>query len=177
MNIFGASTFAGNPINFDAGFKSQVETDYNAGGLAFSRIYRSDSTWTTNTVGTLWRHNYARTFTITGGTAAALTDNTGVTTNYTLTGGVWVPNDPATVAALATVTGGYTYTLQNGNVEKYDSNKRLTRIEYLGGGAVNLTYNGSGQLTGIANENNRSLSLTYDGSGRVSTLVTLTRPL
>ncbi|MCU1336667.1 MAG: hypothetical protein JWO19_2248 [Bryobacterales bacterium] len=172
MDIFGASTFAGNPINFDAGFKSQTATDYSAGGLSFTRIYRSDSTWTNNAVGTLWRHNYARTFTITGGTAASLTDNTGVTTTYTLSGSNWVADDPATTAALATVTGGYTYTLQNGTVEKYNSSKLLTRIEYLGGGALNLTYNGSNQLTGIANENNRSLSLTYDGSGRVATLVT-----
>lgn len=39
----------GNPINFDVGFKKQTDTDYDAGGLTFSRIYRSDSTWTDNT--------------------------------------------------------------------------------------------------------------------------------
>lgn len=90
---------------------------------------------------------------------------------YTLTGGVWVANDPSNMAVLATITGGYSYTLPNGTVEKYNSSKLLTRIEYLGGGALNLTYNGSNQLTGIANENGRSLSLTYS-SGRVATLVT-----
>ncbi len=33
--------------------KAQTETDYNVGGLNFSRVYRSDSTWTDNTIGNL----------------------------------------------------------------------------------------------------------------------------
>ena len=154
------------------GYKQQVETDYSAGGLIFTRIYRSDSTWTNNTIGTLWRHNFARTLSITGGTAASITDGTGATTQFTLSGGVWGPNDPSTTSTFATITGGYAYTLANGTVEKYNSSYQLYRIEYFGGGALNLTYNGSGQLTTVANENSRQISLTYDTSGRVSTLVT-----
>lgn len=160
----------GNPINFDVGFKVQEAIDYNAEGLSFSRIYRSDSTWTDNTVGYFWKHNYARTLTVTS-TAAAITDGSGSTTNYTLTGGVWVPNDPSITATFKTVGSTYVYTLPDNTVEKYDSSKRLTRIEYLGGGALNLAYNASGQLTTVTNENGRQLTLTYL-SGRVSTLVT-----
>src|ERR1019366_3197436 len=43
---------------------------------------------------------------------------------------------------------------------------------YFGGGAVNLAYNGSGQLTSVTNENGRALTLTYDGSGGGLTVVT-----
>ncbi len=161
----------GNPINFDVGYKQQVETDYSAGGLIFSRIYRSDSTWTNNTIGTLWRHNYARTFSVSGSNAS-VTDGTGATVKFTLSGSTWVPNNPSTTSTLAAITGGYSYTLANGTVEFYNSSNQLYRITYQGGGAANLTYNGSGQLTTIANENSRQLSLTYDTSGRVSTLVT-----
>ena len=153
------------------GYKQQVETDYNAGGLIFTRIYRSDSTWTSNTIGTLWRHNFARTFSVVG-SAASVTDGTGATVQFTLSGSTWVPNDPSTTSTLAAITGGYAYTLADGTVEKYNSSSQLYRIEYFGGGAPNLSYNGSGQLTTIANENSRQLSLTYDTSGRVSTLVT-----
>lgn len=167
-----AKVAAGNPINFDVGYKQQAETDYSAVGLSFSRIYRSDSTWTNNTIGTFWRHNYARTLSITGGTAASITDGTGVTTQYTLSGSTWVPNDPSTTATFATITGGYAYTLDDDTVEKYNSSYQLARIEYLGGGAVNLAYNGSGQLTSVTNENGRQLTFTYDTSGRVSTVVT-----
>ncbi|HEX5323310.1 MAG TPA: DUF6531 domain-containing protein [Capsulimonadaceae bacterium] len=168
---FQSGNMAGNPINFDTGYKQQVETDYSAGGLIFTRFYRSDSTWTSNTIGSLWRHNFARTFSVSG-SAASVTDGTGTTVAFTLTGSTWVPNDPSTTSTLAAITGGYAYTLADGTVEFYNSSNQLYRITYLGGGALNLSYNGSGQLTTIANENSRQLSLTYDTSGRVSTLVT-----
>lgn len=171
--INGPIPFTGSTMQFDTGFKQQTVTDYNAGGLSFTRFYRSDSTWT-STMGAKWRHNYARVLAVVPGTSASITDGTGVTNAYTWSSGTstWVPSDPSTRATLQTVTGGWVYTLPNNTVEKYNSSEQLTRVEYFGGGALNLTYNGSGQLTGIANENGRSLSLTYDGSGRVSTLVT-----
>jgi RHS repeat-associated protein len=162
--------YAGNPINVDLGFKLQTDTDYDVAGLSFTRIYRSDSTWTNNTVGTLWRHNYARTLNVSG-SAADITDESGAIMYYTLTGGVWVPNDPSTTSTLETITGGYKYTLHDGTVEKYDSTKKLMRIEYLGGGALNLAYNGSSQLTSVTNENGRQLTMGYT-SGRVSSVVT-----
>ncbi len=159
-----------NPINFDLGYKIQTEVDYDAGGLKFSRIYRSDSTWTDNTIGALWRHNYARTLDV-GGSTVEITDGTGATTDYTLSGSDWVPDDPETTATFVTDGSEYVYTLPDNTVERYNSSEQLIRIEYVGGGALDLTYNGSGQLITITNENGRQLSLTYS-SGRVATLVT-----
>jgi RHS repeat-associated protein len=169
-SVNGSMVAVGNPINFDIGFKVQVETDYDADGLLFQRTYRSDSSWTDNTVGTFWRHNFARTLSV-AGSNASITDGSGATTAYTLVSSVWVPTDPSTTSKLETVTGGYKYTLHDGTVEKYDSTPKLTRIEYLGGTALNLAYNGSNQLTSVTNESGRSLSMTYS-SGRVATLVT-----
>ncbi|MDD3020690.1 MAG: DUF6531 domain-containing protein [Alphaproteobacteria bacterium] len=161
----------GDPINFDIGYLRETATDYNFGGLSFSRIYRSDSTWTDNTIGQLWRHNYARTLDI-AGTAASMTDGTGATTHYTLSGSDWVPDDASTTATLQNDgSGGYIYTLPDNTVEKYNSSKQLTRIEYVGGGALNLAYNGSGQLLTVTNENGRQLGFTYS-SGRVATVST-----
>lgn len=178
-SINGRATFeavapGGGAANFDVGYKELAAVDYQAGGLTFMRVYRSDSTWTSNTIGALWRTNYARVFSVVG-SDASITDGTGATVTYTLTGGVWVPDDSSTRATFQTVSGGYNYTLPNGTVEKYtlvNSRYQLTRVEYLAGGALNLTYNSSDQLTGVANENGRSLSFTYDGSGRISTMVT-----
>ncbi len=163
-------SIVGNPINFDLGYKSQTERDYRGGNLAFTRIYRSDSTWTNNTVGTLWRHNYARTLTVTS-TTAEIIDGTGSKTTYTLNGSNWSADASNITAKFANITGGYLYTLPDNTREIYDSNKRLKRIEYLGGGAINLTYNGSGLLQTVTDENNRSLTLTY-ASGRVTTVAT-----
>lgn len=169
-DINGPPSKAANPIDFDLGYKLQVDTDYDADGLAFTRIYRSDSTWTDNTVGTLWRHNYARTLSVSGSNAS-IVNGSGTKWYYTLTGGNWVPNDPSNRAVLKTITGGYSYTLPNNTVEKYNSTFLLTRIEYQGGGALNLGYNGSNQLTSVTNESGRQITLTY-ASGRVATLVT-----
>jgi RHS repeat-associated protein len=171
INANGPTTTVGDPLDFDLGNIEETATDYQAGGLTFTRIYRSDSTWTDNTIGALWRTNYARTLSVTSPTAYII-DGSGAKMTYTLTGGVWVADDASNFATLQTVTGGYTYTLPNGNIENYNSSYQLTRVTFRGGGALNLTYNGSGQLTGIANENGRSLSLTYNGSGQVATLVT-----
>lgn len=161
---------AGNPINFDIGYKKQVETDYSAGALSFTRTYRSDSLWTDNTIGQLWRHNFARTLSVTA-SAATIVDGSGAEIKYTLTGGNWAANDPDIVAKFQSVSGGYVYTLPDNTAEYYDSNKRLTRIAYMGGGALNLAYDSNGKLTSITDENNRTLALTYSG-GRVATLVT-----
>ncbi len=159
-----------NPINFDVGFKIQTERDYNGGLLALTRIYRSDSTWTDNTFGERWRHNYARTLDITG-SSASITDGRGATTDYTLSGSDWVADNSDITATLEAITGGYAYTTPNNTREIYDSNKRLIRIEYNGGGAVDLDYDGSGLLDTVTDENGRTLDFTHS-SGLVSSVVT-----
>ena len=160
----------GNPINFDIGYKSQTENDYRGGNLSFTRIYRSDSTWTDNTMGALWRHNFSRTLIVTG-SAAEIIDSSGSKSSYTLTGSNWVADASNITAKFASVTGGYSYTLPDNTREMYDTNKRLKRIEYLGGGALDLTYDGSGRLQSVTDENNRSLTLSYT-AGRVTSITT-----
>lgn len=166
----GPQPLAGNPINFDIGYKAQTENDYRGGNLSFTRIYRSDSTWTNNTIGALWRHNFARTLTVTG-SAAEIIDGSGSKSSYTQTGGIWTADATNVTAKFADIAGGYTYTLPDNTREVYDSNKRLTRIEYLGGGALSLTYDGSGLLQSVTDENDRNLAFTY-ASGRVATVTT-----
>lgn len=161
---------AGNPINLAGGFKYQVEPDYSGGALSFSRIYRSDSTWTHNTVGELWRHNFARTLNVSN-KYADITDESGGTTYYTLSGGVWVAQDKDVTAKLESITGGYVYTLPNDTREIYDSNKKLVRIEYRGGGSLDFGYDGNGLLETVSDENGREIEISYS-SGRVSSIDT-----
>lgn len=164
------SELVGNPINFDLGYKIQTEQDYSGDLLSLTRIYRSDSTWTDNTFGERWRHNYARTLDI-NGSIADITDGTGTITHYTLSGSDWVANDSDITARFETITGGYAYILPENTREIYDNNRRLVRIEYLGGGAVDLEYDGSGLLETVTDENDRVLTFNYTG-GRVTSVVT-----
>ena len=158
--------YTGNPINFDIGYKIQAERDYSSGLLSLTRIYRSDSTWTDNTFGARWRHNYARTLDISG-SSASITDGTGAKTDYTLSGSDWIADDSDITATLEAITGGYAYTTPQNAREIYDSNKLLVRIEYNGGGAVDLEYDVNDMLETVTDENGRTLDFTYS-SGRVS---------
>ena len=165
------SPTTGNPINFDLGYKIQTERDYSGGRLSFTRLYRSDSTWTDNTVGARWRHNYARTLTVTG-SVAEIIDGSGTEQSYTLVGSDWVADNPENTAKFETLGGGgYAYMLADNTREVYDSGKKLVRIEYLGGGAVELAYDGGGLLETVTDENGRELEFTY-ASGKVATVTT-----
>ena len=178
----GPSKFIGNPINLAQGFKVEGETDY-AGpmGLGFTRVYRSNGTWLSYNLGTNWRHNFNRTLTVSTASppVAALTDENGVVTRFRQqTNGSWKSYDLDVTTKFESLFNsvptliGYGYTRDDNTKEIYNTTGKLTRIEYLGSVALNLTYDGSGRLSAVTDESGRSLTLTYDGSSRVSTLVT-----
>ncbi len=172
----------GNPINFMQGFKVQKETDYTGPmGLTFVRSYRSDGEWLSYNFGTYWRHNFNRTLTFSGSSpdVAALTDENSVVTRFRQqTDGSWKPYDVDVTTKLESLFDstptliGYAYTRNDNTREIYDTSGKLTRIEYLGTVALDLTYDGSGRLDEVTDESGRKLEFTYDGSSRIATMVT-----
>jgi YD repeat-containing protein len=168
-------TLVGNPIDVALGYKYQNENDYSNGVLSLNRIYRSDSVWTNNTFGALWRHNFARTFvtkTISNVNYIDITDGSGARREFVASGGNWVPVYADITAKLESVSGGYKYTLPDEMVEIYNNSGELTRIVYSGGGAVNLSYT-SGKLSSVTDEQGRSITFAYTGS-RVTQVTTPT---
>lgn len=174
----------GNPINFAYGFKVQTENDYSgSGALEFTRIYRSNGDWLNFNMGKYWRHNYDRSITLVSGpNSKAVEITTSEGTAYKFRSDVavndWEALDSdvkATFTELYDSTPtliGYLYTDEKKTKETYNTSKKLTRIEYQGGEALDLTYDGSGRLSTVTDEHGRTITLTYDGSSRVSTAVT-----
>ncbi|MBK9584882.1 MAG: RHS repeat protein [Alphaproteobacteria bacterium] len=175
-----------NPINFAYGFKVQSETDYSgSGALGFTRIYRSNGTWLNFNLGKYWRHNYDRSLEVingptNGSDSAQITTAEGTAYKFRSDAGAndWQALDSdvkATFTELYDATPtliGYLYTDENKTKETYNTSKKLTRIEYQGGEALDLTYDGSGRLSTVTDEHGRVITLTYDGSSRVATAVT-----
>lgn len=69
---------------------------------------------------------------------------------------------------------GYIYTTNSDSREYFDVNGLLYRVEYVGGQALDLTYNGSNLLENVINENGEILSFSYNGSSQISAVITPT---
>ena len=178
-----ASKFSGNPINFALGYKYQKEIDYSGGVLSFTRVYRSDSTWTSDIIGTHWRHNYDRVFNVVTTPATSsinITDSTGARTVFSLeSDGSWLPYDPDITTKLESILSGatvvgYMYTTNSDRREYFDTDGLMYRVEYEGGQALDLIYNGSNLLSSVTNENGKSLTFSYNGNSQISGVVTPT---
>jgi len=173
-----------NPVNFLYGFKIQREVDYAASGaLRFERTYRSNGTWLNFNMGKFWRHNYDRSLEVKNGVqsdSAQITTSEGTAYLFRTDAGAndWQALDSdvkATFTELYDSTPtliGYLYTTEGKTKEYYNTDKKLTRIEYQGGQALNLAYDGSNRLSTVTDENGRTLTFSYDGSDRVSTVAT-----
>lgn len=180
----GPSPKSGNPINVAYGFKVQKETDYSgSGALAFVRTYRSNGDWLNFNMGKYWRHNYDRSLEVINGPesdSVQITTSEGTAYKFRSDAGDnnWEAAESDVKATFTelydstpTLTG-YLYTTENKTKETYNTSKKLARIEYQGGEALDLTYDGSGRLSTVTDEHGRTITLTYDGSSRVATAVT-----
>ena len=184
-DAFGANAFYGNPINIALGYKAHVETDYANGALSFTRAYRSDSSWTENTIGSLWRHNFDRVLNVVDTpetTTLDLVDGTGAMSLFSYDSSVdeWSPLSEGVVTTIentydgSSVHDGYLFTTNADTKEYYDLDGLLYRIEYRGDEALDLAYDGSDRLSTVTNRHGKTLTFSYDGNDRVSSVVTPT---
>lgn len=171
-------------INPLYGFMKTVEADYSSSEmLKFERIYRSNGDWLNFNLGKYWRHTYDRSLEIVNGPQSdSLEITTAEGTAYKFRSDAaandWQALDSdvkATFTELYDATPaltGYLYTDENKTKEYYDTGRKLIRIEYQGGEALDLAYDGSGRLSTVTDEHGRTITLTYDGSSRVATAAT-----
>ena len=183
VDMGGANAFYGNPINIALGYKKQIETDYAGGLLSFTRVYRSDSTWTSGVMGARWYHNFDRVLnviTTPESNTVDITDASGAVTVFKedTSAGTWEAVDADITTSFAntydgsSVHDGYLYTTNGDTREYYDLAGLLQRIEYRGGQALDFAYDGSNRLSSVTNENGKSLTFSYNGSSKIASVVT-----
>tara|TARA_R110002095_G_scaffold77366_2_gene66420 strand:+ start:1059 stop:5732 length:4674 start_codon:yes stop_codon:yes gene_type:complete len=174
----------GNPIDFATGVKHQTETDYSGGTLSLSRYYRSDAEDLSGTFGEKWRHNFDRKANIAITPETTTVDVVNADESLTVfkkdSSGDWNAFDESTTSTFEDVFDavpahvGYLYTTDSDTREYYDLDGLLTRIEYRGGEALDLEYDGSDRLDIVTNEEGKTLDFTYNGSDQITSIVTPT---
>lgn len=178
-----AASFA-NPINFATGVKHQNDTDFTGGMLSLSRFYRSDAEDLSGALGPKWRHNFdrkANVITTPEQTTVDVTNADGSNIVFsTGSAGDWITTDGSFSGTFEDVLDGssahigYLYTTESDTREIYDLDGLLTRIEYRGGEALDLTYDTSDRLSTVTDEKSKTLTFTYDTSDRISSVATPT---
>ena len=202
----GTSALVGNPINVATNNKVQVVTDFPSAGaspLQWTRYYNSggfagwDRDWRVlpqrRFLGSQWRGSYDANLEATwwydalaGKYQPALKRHRpdGATTVYEWHEDHYVSaaDDPARIEAMpAAQGGGWRYTDEDDNVERYDADGRLLSLADRHGRTQVLHYSDAttpasiahgvtGKLIAVSDAQRRSLSFTYDVAGRIATV-------
>jgi len=172
----------GNPINPGTGDKYQAETDYqDTGKLRFTRYYHSSyNAATSSSVGSQWQHNYDSRIYSDGNTVARVIRANGKQVVYTLTNGVWVADADINDKLAQLSGGGWQLTTDDDEMETYDINGKLIKIQERSGYSQILSYPQVADMNGnmitkslqdVTDTYGRKLSFTYDIQGRIATLI------
>jgi RHS repeat-associated protein len=180
-----SQTCIGNPVSVVTGTKFHRESDYvipAQTGIEFSRYYKSTGYYRpaylpasnssgSTALGEYWRHSYERRLLLTENNAevmAVLQRPDGSLQVFDLMGAE-VTNRVGSGARLQAMPGiGWDLTLSDGEVERYDSNGRLTSITRHGGQLTTLSYT-DGKLTGVTGPFGHALIFQYNSYGLLST--------
>lgn len=174
----------GSYIDPSLGFKHQTETDYLGGLLSFTRSYRSDGIWL-NSMGERWSHSLDRKVNIisstvsttTSTTADVLTESGGVYNFREESGGMWIAASADIITSFSAIMdgstlAGYLYITESDAKEYYDTDGKIIRIEYLGGGSLDFVHDASDRLASVTDEQGLSLTFGYNSSDEISSVVT-----
>lgn len=163
----------GNPINFLTGTKTETATDFVAGSghLGLKRYYTSAPGYSdpVNRLGLNWRHSYSsflKSNATTQGSTLVLSRPSGNSYFFTKGASGWVPeadvNYQLTEMSAGGQLAGWKVGLPDGSFESYDATGHLTRIDYLDGDFISLTYEGE-KLIRVADSQSRELLFEYTG--------------
>ncbi|MDP2111946.1 MAG: DUF6531 domain-containing protein [Thiobacillus sp.] len=177
----------GNPVYPSTGNKSQVEHDYSADGLNFSRWYNSSVLEVYRATGSKWRHSYYRSLAVIGGNEwkALLFRESGRIIEFRLQVGAWLPDADISdhLTELKDANGtrtGWRYSVAaDDSIETYSAAGKLLSIADSTGRTRTLTYDlplASGgdddpeTLDTVTDDTGRQLRFTYDANKRIATV-------
>ncbi|WP_425609459.1 RHS repeat-associated core domain-containing protein [Xanthomonas arboricola] len=167
-------TTAGNPANVFTGAKLETAVDYRApvGHLEFVRYYSSAAgLQPVTTLGSTWRHSYARALTVADAATVVLTRPSG--NFYTFkksANGTWTPDwdvrEVLTELLDNGVRTGWQVTTADDTQETFGPDGKLTGMAYPDGERLTLTYAGT-QLQSVRDLRGRQIVFAYQ-AGRVA---------
>ena len=159
-----------NPVNLTTGNKYFLETDYASPGNQNLRFGRA---W--NSYNQRWLFSYRQYASIKSLASDGFTyaiwvyrDNGSVVSFYRTANGPW-ESDADIRDTIAPDGAGWVYTHSSGQKEWFDSTGKLTRIEYLDGGTINVSHTAT--TVTVADAYGNHLTLTLDAKDRVTMMV------
>ncbi len=158
-----------NPCNVATGNKYESETDYSAtNGLAFVRHYNSQDTQNRG-LGVGWTSNLHRSLELSG-TSLTVRQADGRGEPWVNNAGTWT-GDPDTNLQLTEDAAGYTLTMPDDRIERYDLNGKLISDTTAAGLTTSYAYDTNGRLETVTGPFGHSLTLGYDpANGWLDTL-------
>ena len=176
-----------NPVSPVTGGKVESRTDYQGGGgvgeLSFGHFYNSLGYLTLPGSGPFmtqfsdyWHFSYdRRLFAITGNSQlmAVIHREDGTLEWFNGSGAEILNQNGAADRLTVGSGGGWTLTLGNSDVERYDANGNLTGITTRAGIVTTISYGANGKMSQVTDSFGHTLQLSYDANAR---LVTVTLP-
>lgn len=175
-------TLAGNPIHAATGNKYQEESDYIGIGpypLRFSRYYNSDGLFRPgSTIDRNWRGYFDRTLDLSDGPViqtVSVYRHTGKAYYFIQNAAGWISEPDVRFRLWQTNNAsgtliGWRLETEEGEVEFYDAEGRLTSILALDGFSLDLLYGGDGRLSHVRDSNERVIEFDFGSDGRLALL-------
>ena len=159
----------GDPCDAATGDFSQIETDYSAAGLSFTRYYHSVTSESTHNLGVGWTHNYSAYLVISYGAPVGLLRPNGHPDAIQNINGQYIDLSGASIHLQQSGSNWIAY-MGDGSSEVYSGTGQLLQKITAAGQMTTLTYNTSGQLSSVTDPFGHSLQFAYDSNNRLSTV-------
>lgn len=169
------------PIHGGLGYNAQTENDYSSStsSLGFNRFYISATHRSPSILGKNWRHTYSRSLSLITNTSAPL--NMVVLSRpdsgrqyFKQVNNVWVSDAGFTERLEHLAGGGWLYTDNVDNKERYTEEGQLLSIEDRNGRRLTLQYQ-LDQLIAVVDDQGRTLTFVYQYFASFDNLVGRTR--
>jgi len=158
----------GNPCNVATGNKYQVETDYKAPEISFTRYYNSQL-YDDVGLGFNWTSDYHKKlgFMFNGDILYRQGNSRG--SSFNKSGNDWLAEADSEIQLTEDGTG-YDISFRDGSHERYDLNGRLVSMTAPTGQVTTMAYNTENQLASVSDAFGHVLQFTYDSSEHLETL-------
>jgi RHS repeat-associated protein len=149
------------PIHSGMGYQNEIENDYSSASsaLSFERYYISATHRAPSLLGNNWRHTYSRALSINQNSVLLDRPDRG-RQYFTFVGSVWTPDAGFTERLEHSVGGGWVFTDNSDNKERYSEEGLLLSIEDRNGRVLTMQYD-LDQLIAVVDDEGRALTFAY----------------
>lgn len=161
----------GNPCNVKTGEKSEAQTDFDLGWIAFTRSYHSGIAVRSGGFGPGWTHSLDLRLSLSADTLG-LSGGSGYQVRFTKIGNAFVAADSSGDRVVA--SGSQWLLYRQGEVLVFDSRGRLVERQAENGTKLTYAYGAYDRLDSVTHSTGRSLQIHYSGNSGDAPIASIT---